>query len=101
MEPQQNEVILFEHLNFEEKGRIRHLMIHAYAAGIYHSLHELDFKDCLSSLKWKLDPGIVVTFKEDEGGRSREYPISGENSDPNTHDNNFKDCASAFKWSRA
>lgn len=102
MDPQQNEIILFEHQSFKEAGRIRRIIITDFAEGNLHSLHgPLDFKDCLSSLKWRLDSGITVTFHEDHDGNGRKFPVTGTGEDADTHNNNFKDCASAFSWSRA
>ena len=101
MDPQQNEIILFEHKDLKEEGRIKHIIITQFPEGNLHSLHSMDFKDCLSSLKWKLDPGITVTFHEDLDGTGREFAITGTGEDADTHNNNFGDCASSFDWKRA
>ena len=97
---QPNTVVLYEHRNFAENGRIRHLIITEFSPQDLYSLHVIDFKDCLSSLKWNLDPGIVVVFYEDHDGGGRRYEIIGTGEDKDTHNNNFKDCASSWRWYR-
>ena len=45
---------LYEHKNFNpDGGRDRMISVNDYAPQSKHSLHTQDFKDCLSSLKWK------------------------------------------------
>jgi hypothetical protein len=95
-----NSVILYEDRNFSSGGRIRRIDVTGTSPVLIHSLHSMDFKDCLSSLRWNLDPGIVVTFFEDHSGGGRQYQVWGQGQDSDTHNNNFKDCASSFSWHR-
>jgi hypothetical protein len=94
-----NSVIMYEDLNFRG-GRIRRIDVTATSPVLIHSLHAMDFKDCLSSLKWNLASGIVVTFFEDHSGGGRQYQVWDQGQDGDTHNNNFKDCASSFAWHR-
>lgn len=96
-----NSLILYEHQNFEERGRRRIISVTDHSATSIHSLHQIDFKDCLSSLRWNLDEGIVVTLYEDHDGGGRQYQVWGKGQDPTTHDNDFKDCASSWNWYRS
>ncbi len=96
-----NTVVLFEHRSFALNGRIRRINVTAFQPQQVFSLHVMDFKDCLSSLRWNLDPGVVVTLFEDHSGGGRQYPIWGAGEDKDTHDNNFKDCASSWTWHRS
>ncbi len=95
-----NSIKLYEHRGFENKGRIRIITVTENSPQAFHSLHVLDFKDCLSSMKWNLDDGISVVFTEDHDGGGRRYQIWGQGQDSDTHDNGFKDCASAWLWYR-
>jgi hypothetical protein len=95
-----NSVKLYEHGNFKEEGRTRLLRVTEISPQLIHSLHTMDFKDCLSSLEWNLEPGIIVEFSEHHDGGGRKYQIWGSGRDGNTHNNNFKDCASAWAWYR-
>lgn len=95
-----NQVLLYEHRDFKEQGRRRILNITEHSPANIYSLHTMDFKDCLSSLRWDLEEGIVVTFYEDHQGGGRQYQIWGTGEDKDTHDNGFKDCASSWAWHR-
>lgn len=98
-----NSVILYEHkkYNKEKAGRKRIITVTEYSPTSLYSLHVIDFKDCLSSLKWNLDTGIVLTLYENHGGGGRQYQIWGTGKDSDTHNNDFKDCASSWNWYRA
>jgi hypothetical protein len=95
-----NTVVLYEHRKFDRKGRKRIISVSDYSPQLVHSLHTMDFKDCMSSLKWNLEDGVSIVFTEDHDGGGRKYQIWGQGQDPDTHDNNFKDCASAWLWYR-
>ena len=96
----QNTLILYEHRDFDETGRVRIIAVTDYTPQHHHSLHTMDFKDCLSSLRWNLDDGIVVEFAEHHDGGGRKYQCWGKGEDGDTHNNNFKDCASSWAWWR-
>lgn len=96
----QNTLILYEHRDFDERGRVRIIALTDYTPQHHHSLHTMDFKDCLSSLRWNLDDGIVVEFAEHHDGGGRKYQCWGKGEDGDTHNNNFKDCASSWAWWR-
>lgn len=100
IEQDENTVVLYEHRDFKANGRIRRINVTESSPANIYSLHAMDFKDCLSSLRWNLESGIVVTFYEHHTGGGRQYQIWGEGEDGNTHNNNFKDCASAWSWHR-
>ncbi|MCA9962758.1 MAG: hypothetical protein KC423_00890 [Anaerolineales bacterium] len=95
-----NTIVLYEHKNFSESGRKRIIAVTKYASQSKHSLHTQDFKDCLSSLKWNLEEGVVVEFYEHHDGGGRVYQCYGKNEDSDTHNNNFGDCASSWSWWR-
>jgi hypothetical protein len=97
-----NSVILYEHkqYNKDKKGRKRIISVTEYSPTSLYSLHVIDFKDCLSSLRWNLDDGIVLTLYEGHDGGGRQYQIWGAGKDSDTHNNDFKDCASSWNWYR-
>jgi len=94
-----NSLVLYEDRNFKG-GRIRIINVTEYSPTSLYSLHTINFKDCLSSLQWNLDEGIVVTMYEDHDGGGRQYQVWGVGQDSSTHNNNFKDCASSWNWYR-
>ena len=93
-------IILYEHSDFSEKDRVRELDLEDYSENSVHSLHAIDFKDCLSSLKWRLPKGVTVVFYEHVDGTGKQYPIEGRGEDRHTHRNGFGDKASSWKWYR-
>jgi len=96
----QNYVIIYEHRDFEDRDRIRVLAVTEHQPQLTFSLHVMDFKDCLSSLRWNLDEGIVVQFSENHEGGGRIYQIWGSGEDADTHNNGFGDRASSWSWYR-
>ena len=95
-----NSLVLYEHRDFGG-GRKRIINVTEYSPTSLYSLHTINFKDCLSSLEWNLDEGIVVTLYEDHDGGGRQYQVWGVGRDSSTHNNNFKDCASSWNWYRS
>jgi hypothetical protein len=97
---EQNSISLFEHKEFEERGRRRVLHVTEHSPQNMNSLHTMDFKDCLSSLRWNLATGVVVTFYEHHEGGGRQYQIWGSGEDADVHNNGFGDKASSWSWHR-
>lgn len=97
---QLNTVLLYEHKEFEERGRRRILAVTEHQPQLIFSLHVMDFKDCLSSLRWNLEPGVVVQFHEHHEGGGRQYQIWDAGEDADTHNNGFGDRASSWSWYR-
>jgi hypothetical protein len=95
-----NTVVLHEQKYLAPHGRVRVLRVTEYQPQGIHSLHSIDFKDCLSSMAWNLESGLVVVFHEHHDGGGRQYQIWGTGSDGDVHDNNFGDCASSWTWYR-
>jgi len=95
-----NHIVLYEHRDFEDRGRRRIIAVTEHQPQLTFSLHVMDFKDCLSSLRWNLEPGIIVQFSEHHQGGGRAYQIWGSGEDGDTHNDNFGDCASSWSWFR-
>ncbi len=100
-ELKQNEVVLYDQEEFKENGsRVKHIIVTETEAGTLSNLRDLDMNDCISSLRWNLEPGIELTFYEHGDGRGREYKINGTGEDGKLKDKNFSNVASSFRWTR-
>jgi hypothetical protein len=92
-------ITLYEGKYFSTGKRVRTLRLSQYSPNTPHSLHAIDFKDCLSSMKWNLPVGVRVTFWSDFSGKGEDqYIIEGSGSDDDTLNNDFGDKASSWEW---
>ncbi len=89
---------LYEHKYFALNGRVKHIDLDEYSENTLHSLHGIDFKDCLSSLRWTLPSSVTVVFYEHNDGTGRQYQIDNIGKDEDLHNNDFGDKASSWRW---
>jgi hypothetical protein len=88
---------LYEHKNCSLNGRVRKINLEFYSENALHSLHAIDFKDCLSSLRWTLPSDVTVVFYQHDNGSGGQYIINNIGHD-DVHNNDFGDCASSWRW---
>lgn len=69
----------------------------SHAAGQAHDMPGM-MEDSLTSLRWNLPPGVVVTFYEDDGARGERLTIWGSGESETVTGWNFNDKASSWSW---
>jgi hypothetical protein len=92
-----NTVQLFEANNYEGSTATLNASDAAPQSG---GLRELPhgLADSLTSLRWNVEPGVVVVFYEDSGGKGEQLIIWGKGQSPDISRWDFNDKASRWTW---
>ncbi|MBK8263452.1 MAG: hypothetical protein IPK80_19180 [Nannocystis sp.] len=106
MQPQLNQIILFEHGSYN--GQTRVIDLNNFTPNAVHSFSGTSMQDKASSVRWCLPPGRVVTFCEhvksprlpDLSGLGRTIDLIGDGTvrEWNLTSRGVGDCLSAFFW---